>query len=396
MLGRDIDTSIIQYRTWISEGQPDFDGYSYTGPKAGEHALVDICAYLIDDSVVADFNLPLPLSWKSTKHVLPDSMDSSQLCVVDGYVYLFGSKISNRIFRASVSDPCIWEDTGKTLPTSLYASQLAIVNDTIYLFGGNDGYSAVKTIFSAPLFDPTTWTNHGSLLPSPLSDSQLVVVGDSIYLIGGKSLNETIVGNIYQAHVNDPLYWTDTLVTLPNPLCGSNISFIENKIYLFGGIDQNRNPTKNIYVADETDPTIWSFLNYLPYPVSGGQFVRIGNRGYLFTSASIPDFPRSKGTRILTCKTENPEQWSETNVFIPGEIYNSQVAILYDRIYLFGGSGSSVIFASDCELKYDLDYHVVLEYGSITRTLFQSAITQSELFKALGFPYWKTDYKSNL
>lgn len=42
MIGRDVDSSGIVYRTWVVSGYPDQDGSRYTGPKDGSSPLVDI------------------------------------------------------------------------------------------------------------------------------------------------------------------------------------------------------------------------------------------------------------------------------------------------------------------------------------------------------------------
>lgn len=47
MLGRDLNASPIQYRTWVVPDQPDYTGQFYTGDKSGPEPLVDITAYAI-------------------------------------------------------------------------------------------------------------------------------------------------------------------------------------------------------------------------------------------------------------------------------------------------------------------------------------------------------------
>jgi hypothetical protein len=32
-------------------------------------------------------------------------------------------------------------------------------------------------------------------------------------------------------------------------------------------------------------------------------------------------------------------------------------------------------------------------YGALTRTIVQATVDNNDLFKNLGFPWWKTDYK---
>jgi hypothetical protein len=108
----------------------------------------------------------------------------------------------------------------------------------------------------------------------------------------------------------------------------------------------------------------------------------------------IPLLPRSQGTRILRCNLSTPTQWVDTLHTIPGEITQSQVGIIGDRIFLFGGVGSSLIFVADAKIKFNIYSPTVTNYGNTTRTLFNNTENRLELFKVLGFPYWKTDYGS--
>jgi len=391
MLARDVNSSPVQYRTWVVEDQPDFEATQYTGLKSGPNPFVDVSAYIIyDDTVIADFNLPDPLHWDTTKKVLPASVADSQLAIIGEEIYLFGGKISGKIYKANINNPTDWIDTGAQLPTPLYGSQLLIINDVIYLIGGNDSL-CTDHVFSASVSDPLTWTDRGPVLPDKIQNAQAVIVNSQIYLLGGKNLNEP-KNSIYTASISDPLTWTDTGATLPTPLYGSQVAIIDDHIYLFGGLLLANNPVGYVYSAPVSDPTNWITANYLPYPICNGQFFAIGNKGYLITPGAVGSNPKAKGTRILRCDLSSPTQWIDTLKYVPGEISESQVAIIYDRVFLFGGNGSSIIFANDCKLKYKYGSADVISYGNVTRTQIDNTPNKLDLFKVLGFPYWKTDY----
>lgn len=391
MLGKDQNSQPIQYRTWVVEDQPDFTGEFYTGLKSGPNPLIDISAYIIyDNTVIADFNLPNALHWDTTKKVLPDSIAGSQLAIIDGYVYLFGNKISGRIYSANINNPTDWIDTGAQLPGLLYGSQLAIINDTIYLFGGNDGL-ATNRIFSASILDPLTWIDTGAQLPDKIYNSQVVIIDNNLYLLGGRNLTSA-VDTIFTASTNDPLTWIDTGAKLPDPLYGSQVAIIGDYVYLFGGLLYPDASVRYIYSAPLNDPTNWHAVNFLPYTIYNGQFFTIGNKGYLITPGKISGSPKSLGTRILRCDLSSPTQWIDTLRTIPGEVSESQIGIISDRIFLFGGNGSSVIFANASELKYKYGAVAVVSYGSVTRTQVNNVSNKLDLFKVLGFPPWKTSY----
>jgi N-acetylneuraminic acid mutarotase len=391
MIGKDTNSNPTQYRVWVAN-EPDFEAQFYQGLKSGSNDLIDIVAYQIDDDIIADFNLPDPLNWNIVKKVLPSTVADSQLAIIDGYSYLFGGKLSAKIYRADNNNPADWIDVNANLPLPLYGSQLAIIGDRLYLFGGNDG-EPTDIVISAHIDDPLVWISHGSCLPVKISNSQLAIIGNYIYLFGGY-LYDGSTDKILRAPVTNPLQWEDTGSVLPVPLYGSQIAILNDYVYLFGGLSVIDEPVDRIYMAPINNPTNWYFSNYLPHPIANGQFVAIGDKGYLFTSGEVSSTPRSQGTRILRCNLSTPTQWVDTLHTIPGEITQSQVGIIGDRIFLFGGVGSSLIFVADAKIKFNIYSPTVTNYGNTTRTLFNNTENRLELFKVLGFPYWKTDYGS--
>lgn len=405
MLARDVNTIPTQYRTWVVPNAPDLEANQYEGPKGGPNPLVDVSTYaIVDNNVIADFNLPLPAKWQSIPNtpfdfygrtILPDPVSDSSLAVIDGYVYLFGGKVSNKIYRARIQNPGEWVDTGATLPTVLYNSSLAIVNETIYLFGGNTGnefdlgQGAVDTIFSASVSDPLTWTNHGSLLPRKLHSSCLGMANGELFLFGGQELN-TATDLIFSASTSDPLSWS-IVGALPKPMYGSTIIQLNGFWYLLGGQDFPDSIFNEIYRAPVMTPTFWQADGYLPYPSSYGHFLPMGNDGYYYGLS--PGATPTGFTTIVQVSLNNITQWINTLQVIPAVISHSQAAIVYDRFWFFGGSGLSAIFTCDQVLKYPYTHPTVVAYGTNTRTIFQQTDNLNQPFEALGIPYWLTDYK---
>lgn len=397
MLGRDVNSSPLQFRTWVVDDEPDFAGVLYTGLKSGSDPLVNISATEIQDGyVIADFNLPNPLSWQNARQTLPTGLYNSQAAVVDGYVYLFGGKDSDVIYRATLDNPATWEDTLARLPDVLGGSQLALVDGYLYLFGGSNDSAdtAVDVIYQASIDDPLVWWDSSATLPSPVCESQLGIADGYMYLFGGQN-GGTALDSIFRANVSDPLTWIDTGDTLPQPLFGSQIGLLDGYFYLFGGLQEIGSPIDNIYQASLFDPTAFISVGNLPYSIAYGQFFTIGDNCYLVTPAA----PDSGGlspylTRVLRCNRSIPSAWLDTELTVSADISQSQLAIIYDRIFLFGGNGSSVIAAADQLLKYPItDGSASQSYGYVTRTQYQSQSTPEDLIKVIGFPYWKTDYQ---
>lgn len=500
MVGRDINSNPTQYRTWIVPNTPDLTGQFYTGPKSGRNPLVDITAYAIDDNtVIADFNFPKATTWNPhpselvkdfpIRKVVPGPVADSHLAVIDGYIYLFGGNVTDKIFRASISNPADFVDTGSKLPTPLYGGALAVVGNRVYIFGGNNGdnnnvgLGSVDTIFSAPLSNPLSWTNHGSLLPRKVHYSNLGMYGGQLYLFGGREIN-VASDRIVTATAANPLVWTDTGFKIPTPTYGSIFAQIGGKWIMYGGQTFPDTLTDVIWSAPVTTPTTWSFDGYLLYPTAFGQFFTIGNDGYLIGPqvepipqttvnhlssgfilpdgysnppdslfvASIAGFPSvgtltindtagadvisytgitrnpdptkfafgdgysfnnitggighlSTGdtvtflpngfTPILQCSLSQPNVFLDTLTYVRGSISHTNLAIVYDKVWLYGGSGLTAIFACHQQLKYDYHNPLVEQYAEATRVNLPATDNINNPYQALGIPYWKTDYQIN-
>jgi hypothetical protein len=395
MVGVDFNASPKQYRTWVVNDTPDYNGYYYNGLKSGPEPLLDISAYEIQDGyAIVDFNLPQPLFWKAAYTTLPAATYNSQVAVIDDFVYLFGGQNSDVICRASLNNPAIWEDTGARLPTTLCGSQLAVIDGYMYLIGGLGGPSeeALDTIYRASTSDPLNWTNMGSRLPEVLHKSQLGIANGYIYLFGGQGVNYA-KDNIFRASVSDPLTWIDTGTTLPAKLYGASSSLIDGYFYLYGGLLKEDTPVNTVYKALASNPSYFYIAGLLPFSACYGQFFTIADKGYLVTAGSVTG-NQPYLTRILRCNISNPAVFVDTLRYIPGDVSQSQVAIIYDRIYLFGGNSSSVIYLSDQLQKYTITAGSTSQiYGNVTRTQYQSTVNQLDLTEVIGLSYWKTNYK---
>jgi len=395
MLGRDVNSYPTQYRVWVVNNQPDFTGEFYTGLKSGDDDFVNISALEIkNDNAIVDFSLQDQRNWHIINKTLPVAVQDSQLAIISDFAYLFGGLNSDIILRAELNNPATWEDSGGRLPTSLGGSQLAIVDGYIYLFGGIIDSDVSDSIYTAPIDNPLSWTDSGFTLPSPLRNSQLGIADGYIYLFGGATTSGA-TNTIFRASVDDPLVWVDTGDTLPDPIFGSHIGVIDNYFYLFGGTTDGYSPIDSIYKSSVLDPTNFSVAGSFPLGVWYGQFFTIGRDGYLIAPAAYADesgdtFPYV--TKLFKCSLSDPTVWQDFST-IDGSSSQSQIAVIYDRLFLFGGNGSSLIFTTNLTLKYPIgDGSLSQIYGDITRTQYQSVSDPLDLIRVIGFPYWKTNY----
>jgi N-acetylneuraminic acid mutarotase len=380
-----------QHRTWIND-TPDLLQQHFTGLKTTDGYLSELSTYIIlDGYAVLDFNNPTPLSWTHPTRVLPAQITNSQLAIIDGYSYLFGGVGSSKIYRAELNDPGNWQDTGANLPSILFDSQLAVIDGYIYLFGGDDGYSSKDTIYSAPTSNPLDWTNHGALLPKAVDSSQLGILNGNIYLFGGlSSLVPTDV--ILSASISDPLTWINTGNVLPIPLYASQLGLIEGSFYLFGGLTTDDAAVDSIFSSSGMDPTAWSSVGSLPHAMYYGHFFTMFGKGYLIGPHNPIGLPsRTTLTSIWSCNLGSPLSWIDTLKTLPGQVSEAQLAIIYDRIFIFGGNASTIIYTCDYDIKYDFTDPIILYYGDFTRTQY-NATPVNDRFALLGFKPWTTSY----
>lgn len=392
MVARDVNSLPTQYRTWVLD-EPDLTGELYTGLKSGSEPFVDLSVFTVPDGYTVDFNLPLPNRWEPVLQTLPEAIGNSQFAIVDGYAYLFGGEVSDKIYRAPLENPADWVDTGARLPNVLSGSAIAVIEDRIWMFGGHSDQT-LENIYSAPISDPLDWTDHGALLPDKVHKAQFAIIDGYMYLYGGAK--QTIaVDYIFKASVSDPLAWTQLSETFPEKVYGSHIAILGNYVYMFGGLHDKDSPTANIYRAPLTDPVTWEIAGAMPFPIAYGTFLKVGYRAYLFTPGNAGN-DQPYLTKVLRCNLDNPLNWVDDNTFfpgsfIPGSVSQSAFAIIYDRIFAFGGSGSSAIYCCNQQLKYTPDYFKATAYADLTRTQYQAA-TEGDRFKVLGFPWWKTNF----
>lgn len=406
MIGRDFNAFPVQHRTWVVNNTPDFDGYYYSGLKSGPEPFIDVSAYsVVDGYAIVDFNLPNPINWATTYKVMPKLIYNSQLAILDGYAYMFGGTTdgygndgygtTNKIFMMNLNNPTDWWDSGAILPDSLCLSQLAIIGDKLYLFGGFNKGKPVDKIYYALTAEPLTWIDTNATIPKKLHSSTLGITNNFIYLYGGFGV-DIASDVICSAPISNPLSWTLTSSVLPNKLYNSQIGHFDGYFYLFGGMTSPNTITNNIYRTSPNNRLSVYVVGTLPAGSCNSQFFTIANKGYLIG----PTSPSSNETNIFVCNSLLfPAIWTNINetpgqntVISPGQVTRSQIAIIDDQLFLFGGDGSTVIWTDKPILKYSFTNPSVLKYGLVTRTQYDAISNPLDRLALLGFPWWKTNY----
>lgn len=228
----------------------------------------------------------------------------------------------------------------------------------------------------------------GSRLPRRLCYSNLGIADGYLYLFGGREINSAS-DVIFRASVSDPLTWIDTGARLPFKLYGSMFGQVKGKWMMFGGQQFPDSVTNLVMSASVSNPLVWSITGLLPWSTAHGQFINIGDDGYIFgpMNGAYTGF-----TSILRANLQvDPNAWIDLKVQIPGVISHSQLALIYDRIWLFGGSGETAVFTCNQILKYNPFAPKAVNYGAITRTTLQATNNLANPLQALSIPWWLTD-----
>ena len=165
---------------------------------------------------------------------------------------------------------------------------------------------------------------------------------------------------------------------------------------LFGGNTGLTTITNAIQSAPITNPTSWSFVGSLPYATSFSQFITVGNDGYII-GPMVGQTPFTGFTPIVQAHLNTPTTWFDTQKYVSGQISHSNIAMIYDRVWLFGGSGSTTIFACNQLYKYVYaDNSNVQNYSQITRVIFPATDNLDDPYSALCYPYWRSDYSMSV
>lgn len=395
-------------------------------------AIIDGYAYMFGGNITSHIyraSLNNPADWIDTGATLPSALYGAALAIVDGYIYLFGGNNGqmdtpsfaavNTIYSAPVSNPLDWSDTGATLPRKLQYSHLGMYDGNLYLFGGHEVGASSTVILTASTSAPTLWTVAPGSLPIPLYGSCFAQIDGYWMLFGGNVTPDTPSAAIFSAPVTDPTTWSFDGY-LPYRTSFSQFVTMGNDGYIIGPMDLFLStfvssasfgvtlpqPTINVQSTNGfpssgsfniTTTTGTTIVNYTGITLTSFTGCT-GGTGRLFTPNNFShrvsqiSFISNGFTPIIQCHLNDPSVWFDTKQYVRGQISHSNSAIIYDRIWLFGGSGETAVFACNQQLKYPFYYPAVQAYGQITRVLFPGTDNLDNPYQALCFPYWKTDY----
>jgi len=397
--------------TWTNTGK--------TTPGAQRYPLIvkiGSAIYLYAGNKIFTASTANPATWTDTGKTLPGTISTSStgssLGVVGDKLYIY---TGSSIYSASLSDPTTWTNTGITLPFNATNAAWALIGDKMYLYAGADIYSAPVTgdkpnIYNLPWITdrPTvvlgiefggvpatnvqaissttaiatvpahaagfvdvkvisydgqiaTLENGFEYLPPPSVSSATpssgsIAGGDTVTIIGDNFREGATVkfGEFDAASVTYVNSSTLIAVTPPHTIGEKSITVTNpdgEKARLSAGFT---------YITPAPDITS---ITPDQGPVSGGLEVTINGSGFIppnsttntwsnvaasglpaitaFQTAVIDDkayiFGGSGSAAIYSAPVSNPTNWTYTGKSLPGTIANSNLEVIGDTIYMFGG-----------------------------------------------------------
>jgi hypothetical protein len=182
---------------------------------------------------------------------------------INGVIYTFGgsdgSKATDRIYYASMSNPTSWSQTNAGTFMYFGGKQQAIIGNKIYAFGGSSGsYIGKRDILTASVNNPLDWGNSNILIPGNTRVASVLYVSketNKIILYGGYDYSNWL-NTIITASIYEPLDWGTALTTLPAARASMCILEAGEWIYFLHGDSSGSIATNTIWRAHKSNPTV--------------------------------------------------------------------------------------------------------------------------------------------
>jgi len=240
--------------------------------------------------------------------------------------------------------------------------------------------------------DITGWIEVGNL-PEPLRDFQVVVTKNRIYLLGGFN-GCSLVDTVYTASINDDGVigeWTK-FDSLPGPSFDSQVIVTNNRVYLLGdcswcgGIDVMSTASIN----EDGSISKWVRDNSLPEPLFNSQVVIVKNRVYLL--GGFKKYSSSNKVYTTLIKEDGTlDRWEEYD-FLPRPLGGFQSVITKNRIYLLGGYTDwinmvSTVYTADIKDDGTIGEWITNDPLPKTLSKFQVVVTNNKIYLLGGYDY---------
>jgi hypothetical protein len=216
-----------------------FGDYLY---RIGEQVVTG--ASVAQNPTIKRAHISDPTSWSAIGAMAVPLYWSARF-VVGQYLYYVGGVANNvitaNIYRSPLSDLTQMEQVGTFAGSYLYASTFYQYGDYLYILGGRSGSSAATSttltnkIWRAHVSDPTAWTQIGTF-PVVEAYTGCGVVGDRV-IIGGVrtgSDGSAYSTSAWMSDASNPVSWS-TLTALNSAIAGRGSLVVDDTYCLYGG-----------------------------------------------------------------------------------------------------------------------------------------------------------------
>ena len=327
---------------------------------------------------------------------IPTKRKSFSTTVVDDKIYLIGGTLFENgrgpfgLSTVEVYDPEMntWQKIAD-MPTPRADAGTAVIDGTIYVFGGYNGLDNrgenFKFLDTVEAYNPQsdTWDRKQDM-PYPCSNFGIGVVAGKAYMIGGLA--------DFNKETPNSLEWTDRVeaydpqtdtwtkcAKMPTRRDYFGVAVISNRIYIVGGRGWPKvgNPGGTfLTVMEEYNPTTnrWRKKNDILDLRLYSSTVVVGEQIYLIGGFVWRDGLR-KDPATVDVYTPATDEWSDIPPMPTGKTPFG-VAIVKDKIYVFGGEGENGEFLPTVEV-FDTSFRAVEASGRLP-TRWRELKTQRE------------------
>lgn len=231
-------------------GAPYTDTYSGTNILRVGDYLYRVCeqtysgATASTSPAVSRAHISDPLTWTQIGVVSTPIYWSARFIIGDYLYYvggLIGSTVQSSVYRSKLTDLCTVEYVGTFAGGFLYAATSYQYGDYLYIIGGRGGSSASPStvlsnkIWRAHISDPLTWTQIGTF-PMVTAYSGCAVVGDRVVIGGVRTGSDgnNVSTAVYVSNAADPTSWSAT-TALSSALIARSTHCVDDMVLFYGG-----------------------------------------------------------------------------------------------------------------------------------------------------------------
>jgi len=181
-------------------------------------------------------------------------------------------------------------------------------------------------------------------LPGILDLASIVVTKNRVYILGGYN-GTSFTSTVYTAQINNDGTigpWSAG-TSLPGALSLTNAIVIKNKVYILGGQNGTNTVTTAVYVADiNADGTLGTWGNGPALPLAFAYSQAFVNKNKVYVVTGLNGGAAYSHVLSSVIKEDGSLESWVTEQPIPAAIYATSLLVTHSRVYIIGGSDTSV------------------------------------------------------